>query len=145
MSPRRLSNVKRPERATVTRRHRPDYQILLFMGLLMLLGLIVMYAIGPQRANVLNNSYGTDYYGSTYFFVKQTISLFLALVTFAIAASLPYQFFQKHAGKLVVAGFTACALLVLFGNLLHVGAITECSLGACRWFSLGPLGSVQPA
>ncbi|MEO5948819.1 MAG: hypothetical protein ABIP74_00260, partial [Candidatus Saccharimonas sp.] len=34
------------------RRHRPDYRIILFMGLLMLIGLIVMYAIGPQRANV---------------------------------------------------------------------------------------------
>ncbi|MDB5183763.1 MAG: rane protein of unknown function [Candidatus Saccharibacteria bacterium] len=144
MTPRRLAS-KRSTGTQVVRRHKPDYQILLFMGLLMLLGLVVMYAIGPQRANVLNNVYGTDYYGSTYFFVKQTISLFLALVTFAIAASLPYTFLQKHAGKLVVAGLGACALLVLFGNLLHVDAIAQCSLGACRWFSLGPLGSIQPA
>src|ERR1700757_2367566 len=129
----------------LVRRHKPDYQIVLYMGLLMLLGLIVMYAIGPQRANVLNNAYDTDYYGSTYFFVKQTISLFLALVAFAIAASLPYRLFQKHAGRLVVIGFVACILLVFFGNLLHANAIAQCSLGACRWFSLGPLGSVQPA
>lgn len=127
------------------RRHRPDYRIVLYMGLLMLVGLIVMYAIGPARANVLNNSYNTDYYGSTYFFVKQTTSLFLALVAFAIAASLPYQLLQKHAGKLVVAGIAACALLVILGNFLHVSAITQCSLGACRWFSLGPLGTLQPA
>ena len=33
-----------------TRRHKPDYQIALYMGLLMMLGLIIMYAIGPQRA-----------------------------------------------------------------------------------------------
>lgn len=127
------------------RRHRPDYQIALYMGLLMLLGLVIMYAIGPQRANVLNNSYGTDYYSSTYFFIKQTISLFLALVAFAIAASVPYTTLQKHAGKLVGAGFIACVLLVLFGNVAHIEAIAQCSLGACRWFSLGPLGSLQPA
>ncbi|QHU91128.1 hypothetical protein GWK75_01475 [Candidatus Saccharibacteria bacterium oral taxon 955] len=34
------------------RRHRPDYRIVLFMGILMLLGLVVMYAIGPERANL---------------------------------------------------------------------------------------------
>lgn len=111
----------------------------------MMLGLITMYAIGPQRANVLNNAYGTDFYGSTYFFVKQTISLVLALVAFAVAAMLPYNVLQKYAGKIVAAGFAACALLVFFGNIIHVEAIAQCSLGACRWFSLGPLGSIQPA
>ena len=130
---------------TVVRRHRPDYQILLYMVLLMMLGLIIMYAIGPQRANVLNFAYGTDYYGSTYFFLKQTTSLFLAMVAFIIAATVPYQFFQKHAGKILLTGFAASALLMIFGNLFHVEAIAQCSLGACRWFNLGPLGSFQPA
>lgn len=131
--------------APLVRRHKPDYQIALYMGLLMLLGLIIMYAIGPQRANVLNNAYDTDYYGSTYFFLKQTTSLLLALVAFAVTAAVPYTLLIKHAGKLVAAGFIACALLVFFGNLIHVEAIAQCSLGACRWFSLGPLGSLQPA
>ena len=127
------------------RRHRPDYQIVLYMGLLMLLGLIIMYAIGPQRANVLNNAYGTDYYGSTYFFVKQTISLLLAMAAFVAAALIPYQLLQKHAGKILGLGFIASLILFVFGNLIHVEAIAQCSLGACRWFSLGPLGSLQPA
>ncbi len=144
MMPRR-SAAGRADRPSIVRRHKPDYQIVLFMGLLMLIGLIVMYAIGPQRANVLNNVSGTNYYSSMYFFVKQTASLFIALIAFAVFGSLPFEFLQKHAGKLVVAGFGACLLLVFFGNMLHVGAIAQCSLGACRWFSLGPLGSVQPA
>lgn len=127
------------------RRHRPDYQIVLYMGLLMLLGLIIMYAIGPQRANVLNNAYGTDYYGSTYFFVKQSISLFLAIVAFTIAALFPYKLLQQHAGKILVGGFAACTALFLFGNVVHIDAIAQCSLGACRWFTLGPFGSIQPA
>lgn len=127
------------------RRHRPDYQIVLYMGLLMLLGLIVMYAIGPQRANVLNNAYGTDYYTGTYFFIKQTISLAMALFVFALMALIPYTVLQKYAGKILLAGFIACGVLVVFGNLLHVEAIAQCSLGACRWFNLGPLGSLQPA
>lgn len=144
----RLNRRQQSETVTgsgVARRHKPDYQIVLYMGLLMLLGLIIMYAIGPQRANVLNNSYGTDYYSSTYFFFKQLISLFLAIVGFAVAATFPYPQLQKHAGKILGAGFIACVLLFFFGNIIHVSSIAQCSLGACRWFSLGPLGSIQPA
>ncbi len=125
------------------RRHRPDYKIALYMGLLMLLGLVIMYAIGPQRANVLNNAYGTDYYTSMYFFIKQTVSLLLALGAFAAMALLPYSFVKKYAWHILVAGFAACAVLAVTG--LFGGGIAQCSLGACRWFDLGPLGSVQPA
>ena len=98
----------------LVRRHKPDYQIALCMALLMLLGLIIMYAIGPQRANVLNNAYGTDFYDSTYFFVKQTVSLGLALAAFVAMALFPYEKILKHGSKLLIAGLVACALLPLF-------------------------------
>ena len=127
----------------VTRRHRPDYKIVLYMGLLMLLGLIVMYAIGPQRAQVLNNSYDTDYYTSTYFFIKQTVSVLIGFGAFIAMATIPYTFFQKHASKILLAGFGAC-LLLAFAALFNLG-IAQASLGATRWFDLGPLGSLQPA
>jgi len=112
------------------------------MGLLMLLGLIIMYAIGPQRANVLNNAYGYNY-SSTYFFIKQIISLLLALFMFIFMAVLPYTWLTKHAGILVLASLGACALLAVAGwaNL----SIAQQTLGATRWFNLGPLGSLQPA
>ena len=143
MRPRRETSGIRS--ASFVRRHKPDYQIVLYMGLLMLLGMIVMYAIGPQRANVLNNSYGTDYYTSMYFFIKQAASIGLSLVAFIAMTLVPYTFLQKHAGKILLAGFGFCALLVFFGNVLHAESIAQCSLGACRWYTLGPLGSVQPA
>jgi len=128
---------------SIVRRHRPDYQIVLYMGLLMLLGLIIMYAIGPQRANVLNNAYGTDYYTSMYFFLKQMASLALALGAFVALAMLPYKWIQKYAGKILLTGFIACLILAFTG---WIGLeVAQCSLGACRWFDLGPLGSVQPA
>jgi cell division protein FtsW len=127
----------------MARRHKPDYQIALFMGLLMMLGLIVMYAIGPQRANVLNTSYGTDYYTSTYFFIKQTVSLLLALSAFIFMAMIPYTLLRKHAAKILIGGFVACGILAIAG-WLHLGIAQE-SLGATRWFNLGPLGSLQPA
>lgn len=132
-------------RETVGRRHRPDYQIVLYMGLLMLLGLIVIYAIGPQRANVLNTAFGTEHYTSTYFFQKQGLSLLIALAAFGVMAAVPFELLKKHAGKLLMLGFVACALLFITGNLLHIEQVAQCSLGACRWFELGPLGSLQPA
>lgn len=137
--------LTRPEklRDTGVRRHRPDYQIALYMGLLMLLGLVIMYAIGPQRANVLNNAYGTDYYTSMYFFVKQSASLLLALGAFLLLAFIPFSWIQKNAGKILLAGFGAC-LILAFAAWFGL-SIAQCSLGACRWFDLGPLGSLQPA
>lgn len=127
------------------RAHRPDYQIVLYVGLLMLLGLITMYAIGPQRAQVLNTSYGTDTYTGMYFVMKQSISLAIAFAAFVVMAILPFRLMKLYAGWVLVAGLAASALLVLTGNLLHIDQIAHCTLGACRWFDLGPLGSFQPA
>lgn len=126
------------------RAHAPDYQIVLYMGLLMLIGLVVMYAIGPQRANVLNNAQGANF-SDTYFVVKQVISLVLAIVAFVIVSKVPFRWFQKNAEKILIIGLALCVLLVLFGNIFHASSIAQCSLGACRWFELGPLGSFQPA
>jgi cell division protein FtsW len=128
----------------IQRAHRPDYQLALYVGLLMLLGLITMYAIGPQRAQVLNTAYGTDY-TETYFVIKQAVSLAIALGAFIVMALLPLSVVKRFAAPLLVAGLGASALLVLFGNILNVEQITTCTLGACRWFDLGPLGSFQPA
>jgi cell division protein FtsW len=124
------------------RRHRPDYLIVLFMGLLILLGLVIMFAIGPQRANVLNNAYGSNY-GDNYFFNKQLISSALAIASFVIVSLIPYKFIAKYSGKLLVFALGLCVALAIAG-LAHLGIAQE-SLGATRWFNLGPLGSLQPA
>ena len=113
------------------------------MGLLMMLGLIVMYAIGPQRAHVLNTSYGTDFYTATYFFGKQAISLGLAVVAFIVAAKFPVSILQNHAKQIFYIGIIACVLLAL-GGLVNAPFV-QSSLGATRWFDFGPLGSVQPS
>ncbi len=137
-----LSNEAQYSDTTTIRRHRPDYMIVLYMGLLMLLGLIIMYAIGPQRANVLNNAYGGDY-SDTYFFIKQVTSLVFALVAFTVMAFIPYTLVTKNAGKILLFALGSCVLLAIAGwaNL----DIAQQSLGATRWFNLGPLGSLQPA
>ena len=141
----RIPPVKGDSVVAGQRRHRPDYQIVMSMGLLMLLGLVVMYAIGPQRANVLNNAHGTDFYTATYFVVKQVASLAIALVAFAAAAFMPFAKLCKHGWNMVLFALVSSALLFVAGNVLHIDAIATNTLGAYRWFNLGPLGSFQPA
>lgn len=129
--------------SNIVRKHKPDYRIALYMGLLMMLGLVVMYAIGPQRAQVLNSAYGTDFYSATYFFGKQALSLLLALAVFIAVSKIPISWWQANAKRLFIGGIIASALLAI-GGWFGL-AFVQCSLGACRWFDLGPLGSIQPA
>jgi cell division protein FtsW len=130
------------EGGVTVRRHRPDYLIVLCMGLLMLIGLVTLYAIGPQRANVLNNSYGSNY-SSTYFFIKQIISLVIALAGFVAFSTIPYEWVLKRGKALLWIGLGLCAALFLAGAA-HL-PFAPATLGAVRWFQLGALGSIQPA
>ena len=125
------------------RRHRPMYQIALYMGLLLMLGLVVMYALGPQRANVLNYAYGT-HYDSNFFFNKQLASVIIAIAAFAVCALLPLKWFNKYAKQIFLTGLVLCVLLVIMGAVLHL-PIAKDTNGAYRWFYLGQLGSLQPS
>ena len=140
------NSVARKHQASTqsVRSHRPMYQIVLYMGLLLLLGLIVMYALGPQRANVMNYAYGTNY-SDTYFFGKQLTSVVIAVVAFSVFYFVPYKWFTGERSKYVLwAGFLSCVLLFLLGSLLHLSLAKETN-GAYRWFYLGGLGSFQPS
>lgn len=128
--------------AATQRRHRPDYQLVLYMGILMLLGLVTMFAIGSQRANVLNASLGTDF-SDSYFFLKQAVSVGLALTAFIAAALVPYSWVLQRARLLLFIGLGACLLLAI-ADVTGWG-IAQNTYGATRWFNLGPLGSLQPA
>lgn len=146
---RQSAATARPVTTRPQRRHVMDYQILLYVGLIMLLGLIIMYAIGPQRAQVLNNVFNTDVYTGTYFVVRQVLSLGVATVALIFMAIVPLEWVKKYAGIVLLAGLGASVLLLFLGNLLDVQlgvtTIANCTNGACRWFDLGPLGSFQPA
>lgn len=124
----------------VIRKHHGDRLIVIFTVLLMFIGLLVIYAIGPQRANLMNSVFGFEY-DSGYFFWKQLLSIGLALGAFWAMSVVPYNFVLKHGAKVLWAGFIACALLAVG---YWVGVI-EATNGAARWIELGPLGSVQPA
>ncbi|MEI7689729.1 MAG: FtsW/RodA/SpoVE family cell cycle protein [Candidatus Saccharibacteria bacterium] len=139
---RSLMEKSQSDDLVLSRKHRPDYMVVLYMGLLMLLGLIIIYAIGPQRANVLNNAYGSDY-TDTYFFIKQLVSLLVSLGAFAAMAFIPFKWVMKYARSLVLVALGLCLLLAV-ASVANLGIAQE-SLGATRWFNLGALGSFQPA
>lgn len=124
----------------VVRKHHGDRLIPVSTVLLMFVGLLIIYAIGPQRANLLNSVFGAQY-SDMYFFVKQFISFILALTAFWVMTIIPYTFMLKHANKLLWLGFIACGMLAIAGWT----GIVEPINGAIRWFDLGPLGSIQPA
>lgn len=126
----------------VVRKHHPDRLIIVFTLILMLIGLLMMYSMGPQRANFLNSASGYEY-SSTYFFLKQLVSFLLAGAAFAVMAKLPYEWVLKHGSKVMILGFVACIFLA-FAALAGLG-IAQSTYGATRWFNLGPLGSMQPA
>ncbi len=126
----------------IIRKHRSDLAILFATLGLMALGLIIIYAIGPMRANVLNSTYGTDY-DPNYFFLGQLRSVGLSVLAFFAAFKwIPYKYIQKIAKPLMIA---ALALSVLLWILSMAGSsLAKCELGECRWFNFGGL-SFQPA
>lgn len=126
---------------TVVRRHRPNYKIVLFLMLLMIIGLIVIYAIGPDRANVLNSAYGSNY-SSDYFFKHQLLNIGLSIIFFIVAYLAPYDKILKLGKPLMVVSFGLCFVLVIADRLGL--SIANQALGATRWLQVGPI-SIQPA
>ena len=124
------------------RKHKSDLVILFATLGLMALGLIVIYAIGPMRANVLNSTYGTDY-EPNYFFLGQLRSVIISLVAFFVGFKvIPYKYIKKFAKPIMIIAILMSALLWVLA--LAGSSLAKCELGECRWFNLGPV-SFQPA
>lgn len=89
------------------RRHRPDYLLLLISALLLVVGLIVVYAISPGLAaqkNVSENHYVT----------KQLVTILLGIGSFALASQIPLRFWRRLSGPLIVlAGAATLIALIL--------------------------------
>ena len=111
------------------------------MGILVLLGLVVLYAISPARVELINQ--GGSSLDQAHFMQKQLLYLGIGLTGFSLAATLTTDFWRRHTEKILFAGFGACLLLAFLGLFLDGGIIIETG-GATRWFNFG-IGSFQPA
>lgn len=125
----------------LVRRHRPDYQLVLFMGILILVGLVVLYAISPARVEMINT--GGNSLDQAHFMQKQLLYLAIGLTAFGFAAVVPITWWQRHTGVILLAGFAACFILAFLGLFLDGGPIIKAG-GATRWFNFG-IASFQPA
>lgn len=123
------------------RKHKSDRIIGALTVVLLCIGLIVIYAIGPMRANVMNSVYGTDV-GENDFFFQQLRNVILSLVVVVLAYNLPYRFIRKYAKLVMFGGLALCVLLAVLA--MAGSTVARCELGACRWFNLGGF-SLQPA
>jgi len=127
--------------SAITRRHRPDYQLVLLMGLLLLIGLVVLFAISPYQVERINLDGGE--LDQAHFMQRQIMYLAAGLGAFTVAAFLPVKLWVKHAAKILLIGLGACLLLSFLGIFIKDGIVYE-SGGAVRWFNLG-IASFQPA
>lgn len=114
------------------RRSRPDYLFIICLGVLLLLGLIIIYSISPILSHKLLGNVNRNY-----FLYNQLLHISLGLAGFIFAANFHYSRWQKLVPMLVVG--TGLSLL-----LLMIPALSLTKNGATRWVALGPL-SFQPA
>ena len=124
------------------RKHKSDRAITILTVLLLVIGLVVIYAVGPMRANFMNATYGSEL-SENYFFVHQLINVVLSGVAFFVAFKFPYEKMRKFSKIIMILGILLC--LGLAGLAATGSSLAKCELGACRWIRLGGFGSLQPA
>ncbi len=121
--PRRRSVVQLSQ-LNLGRKHRPDYWLLILSVILLVIGLIVVYAISPalSAANHVSNNYYVS---------KQLLAVGLSVVAFLITAQVPLVWWRRaHKGLLVAAGLATLLALALPVNPAYP---------AHRWVRLGSL------
>ena len=124
------------------RKHRPDWLILGMTAGLMLLGLVIIFAVGPMRVNFMKTAYGSEL-SENYFFVHQLINVGISAVAFVVAWKLPYEKFGRWGRLILGVGILLCLALLA---LVKLGSgLAKCELGACRWINIPGFGSLQPA
>jgi cell division protein FtsW len=111
--------------------------LLLFISILLLLGLVVIYAISPALTARLSGADGLD---QNMFMYRQLVYLLVGIGAFTAAAVIPIDFWSKIQGKLLVGAIILGALPFV----LQATSLGLCANGACRWIDLGVI-SFQPA
>ncbi|HEY5806015.1 MAG TPA: putative peptidoglycan glycosyltransferase FtsW [Candidatus Saccharimonadales bacterium] len=107
-----------------TRRHRPDYWLLLISAVLLAIGVVVVYSITPAL------SVGREVSGNHYV-VRQLIAVGLSIVAFAVAAFVPLEVWRRAYKPLLIAA----GIVTLFALVLPVSPLYP----AHRWVRLGGL------
>jgi cell division protein FtsW len=111
------------QRDTKSRRHRPDYGLVIISLVLLVVGLIVVYAVSPG----LSAQRGVP---DNYFVVKQLIAISLAAVTFILVSRMPLAIWPRLVVPLAIISLVALVATQVFGEEVN---------GASRWVQVGGL------
>jgi cell division protein FtsW len=103
------------------RRHRPDYILLLLASVLLVIGLVVLYAISPGLA-------AQQHVSDNYYVGKQLLAILMGLVAFTALANVPLELWQKAEKPLIITAGIAAVAVRLFGQRVN---------GAYRWIQVG--------
>lgn len=124
------------------KKHRADWLIGVLTALLLIIGLVVIFAVGPTRVNFMRVAYGSEL-NEHYFFWHQLINVGISVIMMAVAYKMPYERCKRLGRLVLVGGLVLCLALMILAKT--GSSLAKCELGACRWINLGGLGSIQPA
>jgi cell division protein FtsW len=113
-------------------RHKPDLGLLTLIAILLVSGLIVIYAIGPAL------SYQDGKVNEHYYLIRQLAHIGLGVAAFVFAALTPLSVWRRLTKTIAMAAIGANLALLVPGLGLTVN-------GATRWINLGGFTSFQPA
>lgn len=103
------------------RRHRPDYVLPLLSVVLMVIGLITVFAISPALA--ASNNVSDSYYVS-----KQVIAIMLGVISFVVVGNINPVNWRRAEKPLIIAAAVASVAVRLLGEQVN---------GAYRWIQIG--------
>ncbi len=105
----------------LSRKHKPDYILLIVALFLMVIGLIVVYSIGPGLAAIKGVP-------ENYYVTKQLIAIGLGLGGFVAAAFIPPLWWRKMVRPLIFLAILSVVAVAAFGQEVY---------GATRWVQVG--------
>ncbi|MGD0284140.1 MAG: putative peptidoglycan glycosyltransferase FtsW [Candidatus Saccharimonadales bacterium] len=108
--------------SSLPRRHKPDYWLFVLCLILLVIGLVVVYAISPALGLV--NGVSSNYYA-----YKQVIAVLLGIIAFFIVAQIPLRRWRLLSKPLIVL-----SILVTFTALVMP---VNAQYPAHRWLRLG--------
>jgi cell division protein FtsW len=105
------------------RRHKPDYWLLLLSVILLVFGLIVVYAISPGLSV-------QKHVGENYYVGKQLLAIALGVGVFAVVSNMPIQWWRRMEIPLLTIAAISAIAVRFFGERVN---------GAYRWIQVGGL------
>lgn len=123
MSAPRKHQYQQPAQTTapVLRRHKPNYLLPVLSLVLLSLGLIVIFTIGPGLAAQRGVS-------ENYFVYKQFLAMALGFIAFFSVSHMPFQLWKQSVPYVAGMAILGSLAVLVFGDEIN---------GATRWLSIG--------